>query len=124
MGHDIHHHPRQQWSYVHHLMPDKILLLKCSDSAYPYIPDPPDQSWRWDEVPFSTHVAVDVREQDGMPDDQGAAPGGRGRALKSGWSRCGSETVVSCIVEYTTITCNVLSPEPLKVAPPRHCFFL
>jgi hypothetical protein len=73
MGHDLHHHPTQQWAYIRHQMPDEIIFLKCYDSANPYIKE---KEGKWDEVPFCAHVAVDVGEQDDLSWEEG---GGRAR---------------------------------------------
>jgi hypothetical protein len=51
-------------------MPDEIFLLKCYDSDNEYGKEASD------EASFCAHVAVDVGEQDDLPEEQG---GGRAR---------------------------------------------
>jgi hypothetical protein len=72
-GHDLHHHPAQEWAYIRHQMPDEVIFLKCYDSANPY---EEERRGKWDEVPFCAHVAVDVGDQDDLSWEEG---GGRAR---------------------------------------------
>lgn len=60
MGHDLHHHPTQEWAYIRHQMPDEVIYLKCYDSANPY---DAERRGMWDEVPFCAHVAAEVSVQ-------------------------------------------------------------
>ena len=72
-GHDLHHHPTQEWAYIRHQMPDEVIFLKCYDSANPY---EEENRGKWAEVPFCAHVAVDVGDQDDLSWEEG---GGRAR---------------------------------------------
>lgn len=72
-GHDLHHHPSQEWAYIRHQMPDEVIFLKCYDSENPY---EKERQGKWSDVPFSAHVAVDVGEQDDLSWEDG---GGRAR---------------------------------------------
>lgn len=80
-GHDLHHHPSQEWSYIRHQMPGEIIFLKCYDSfsTGDTERDKPESSSEGGEnaIParFCGHVAVDVGEQDGFSE----LGGGRGR---------------------------------------------
>lgn len=81
-GHDIHHHPSQEWAYIRHQMPNEIIFLKCFDSENLHLQDGDGEEElktrreREGEVPFCGHVAVDVGEQDELSWEEG---GGRAR---------------------------------------------